>query len=1166
EDQSGASAITSAQSAHDLQYYQLHAVPHASSNCYELRDSYTHLQQTHLSFILESAESFESLNAHCHTLVVFYILRAFVNLDLHYQVGEQIHYADLCHRSGIHNRYYKAFRYFLSLLVEANYLTVENDYWVVINPLVPPIGLYQEAKDQLKNQSGAAFLSHCGAHLTDILREQVRALDIVFSKEDEFSAVQIYQEDSFYDAINHYVGHLVSELIRLHPQKNRVRILEVGAGTGSTTRHILSSLQDMNIQIDYVYTDVSCSFLQEAAIVFADFEGVHYQLLDLERSGREQYFAPNQFDIVIAANVLHATKSIKHSLDIIKNLMKKHAYLVLVETTDHVAFNDLTFGLLDGWWNFNDERLANNSPLLSVQGWTEVLQSSGFATEVVCNNQAAQSIITGQLVELVSCAVWPAEHWLLLHDTKEFAHALQATLNVEQYQLTCIDTSETDFEEVWSRHGLKTAYTRIIYASLDDVAIESTLPKKVYSHSMQLLTFIQTAIRHYSSQGMVQPRIDLVIRESLVHSALWGIGRTAQQEYKNWSIRLIGWDGQDDYAALAYGLWVSHFESPEEHQLRLGFKGREVYRLLSVTQTKKQTGLSMPEEGVYLITGGLSGIGYQLCQWLIEKGVRHIALLSRRQATPEQELQFSAWLQRGIDVCSYSVDVGDKAALCAVYETIKARQGAVKHVIHGAGLLSDATLLNQTPLHYETVYKAKVYGAWYLHEVTCNDELNSFTVFSSATAFLGTPGQSNHAAANVFLDQLIAYRHEQGLHGLSIQWGLWQDTGNGLNTEKSNRLYMQPIDFAEGLRAFHSLFSQQSNKAITAISVMSMDWQSYQNRLGNHPLLSALLSVKPVRTEQNSLMTELELLSFSKASILLQDRLMQLLKQLLRYEQTDGLNFEKGFFDLGMDSLIAIEFGQRIERLLEHKAQIKTQTLFDYPTINSLTDYLLKQFKGVESDDEAGPSSLVADESSCIAIISMDCRFPGECNSPEQYWDLLQEARNVIVDYPASRQQSLVAQGGFISNIELFDADYFNISPKEARLLDPQQRLLLEVADTLFQRATIAKSALKQSNTGVFIGLCSNDYAHSIKDHIHEADSAFYFSTGNAFSTASGRLSFYYGLEGPSLTVDTACSSSLVSVHLACQSLRSGECKMAIAGGVNLIFDAQIVSNFKNSK
>ena len=201
-----------------------------------------------------------------------------------------------------------------------------------------------------------------------------------------------------------------------------------------------------------------------------------------------------------------------------------------------------------------------------------------------------------------------------------------------------------------------------------------------------------------------------------------------------------------------------------------------------------------------------------------------------------------------------------------------------------------------------------------------------------------------------------------------------------------------------------------------------------------------------------------------------------------------------------------------------------------------------------------------------LAVIGLGCRFPGGADSPDAFWDLLVNGRQGIREVPPDRWdidayfdpnpdqpgKMNTRWGGFLENIDQFDADFFGISPREAVTMDPQQRLLLEVAWETLEHAGVNPRDLAGSPTGVYAGICNGDYFQLLMRE-GPANIDAYIATGSAHSIASGRISYILGLEGPSLSVDTACSSSLIAVHLACQSLRLGECRLALAGGVNLI-------------
>jgi 3-oxoacyl-[acyl-carrier-protein] synthase II len=212
-----------------------------------------------------------------------------------------------------------------------------------------------------------------------------------------------------------------------------------------------------------------------------------------------------------------------------------------------------------------------------------------------------------------------------------------------------------------------------------------------------------------------------------------------------------------------------------------------------------------------------------------------------------------------------------------------------------------------------------------------------------------------------------------------------------------------------------------------------------------------------------------------------------------------------------------------------------------------------------------------------IAVVGMDCRFPG-ANNPDEFWQLLQAGKDAITSVPDDRwnnrdchlgtnipEKTYTTYGGFVPHLKEFDPSFFRIAPKEAVSIDPQQRLLLEVSWSALENAAISADQVQGSQTGVFIGIAAVDYWHQLLSR-HNAEIDAYLTTGNTHSLASGRISHFFNFTGSSISLDTACSSSLVAVHLAIKSLRDRECNMALAGGVNRLISPKISLNFAQAK
>ncbi len=270
----------------------------------------------------------------------------------------------------------------------------------------------------------------------------------------------------------------------------------------------------------------------------------------------------------------------------------------------------------------------------------------------------------------------------------------------------------------------------------------------------------------------------------------------------------------------------------------------------------------------------------------------------------------------------------------------------------------------------------------------------------------------------------------------------------------------------------------------------------------------------------------------------------------LGHDSAEAIEPERAFKDLGFDSLAAVELRNRL--VASTGVALAATAVFDYPSPAALARHLLEEVGAAGAGSKALVRARASEEP--IAIVGMACRYPGGVASPEQLWQLVAEGRDGISEFPADRGWDLqrlydpdreagaerltsyTREGGFVHDSADFDAGFFGISPREALATDPQQRLLLEASWQALEDAGIDPRELARTQTGIFAGVMYQDYGEA---------------PGMTQSLVSGRIAYTLGLEGPAITVDTACSSSLVAMHLAAQALRSGECSLALAGGVD---------------
>ena len=619
----------------------------------------------------------------------------------------------------------------------------------------------------------------------------------------------------------------------------------------------------------------------------------------------------------------------------------------------------------------------------------------------------------------------------------------------------------------------------------------------------------------------------------------------------------------------------------------LGFmrSGRHIGKIVVTAPPLRQGRLR--QDRTYLVTGGLGGIGCAVAEWLADRGAGTIVLNGRREPDPAAEETILALRERGVQVEVALADVSDSAAVDRMLARLDREFPPLGGVIHSVGVLSDAALTNQSWESFETVLRPKILGAWHLHRATLDRDLDLFILFSSRVGVIGNPGQANHAAANAFLDALAGHRRALGLAGQAIAWGAWSEIGEA--AEQRGRIERQRAALGgrwftpeQGIRALDRLVRQD----VTHSVVMAMDWGVFEEAVPDRPaLVEDLLSTGSETEEDDSASSE-DLLTRLRGPVgrerqdLLVSFLQGEVQAVLRLSSAPSPTV--GFFDLGMDSLMAVEFRNRLNRAFSGVYTAPNTVVFDYPDIQKLAAHLDDELGEVSEapapDPEpasapfavsvpapvqaapvpAPPQEVAADEDG-IAIVGMACRFPGAPDL-EAFWRQLEAGVEAVFDgRPDGGSWTGVAgdpagaddgtrRGGFIDGIDLFDARFFGITPIGAWTMDPQHRLLLETSWRALEDADLDPEKLRDTNTGVYAGVASSEYRDLM---LAAGQNVSYL--GTAASMAVGTVSFRLGLTGPAMAVELNCASALVAVHHAVTALRTGEVALALAGGVNAI-------------
>ena len=535
-------------------------------------------------------------------------------------------------------------------------------------------------------------------------------------------------------------------------------------------------------------------------------------------------------------------------------------------------------------------------------------------------------------------------------------------------------------------------------------------------------------------------------------------------------------------------------------------------------------------------------------------------------------------------------DMTERAELAGLLDRIATGGPPLAAVIHAAGTGRNTAVADTTMAELAEVMAGKVAGAVHLDELTRDLDLEQFVLFSSAAATWGSGGEGGYSAANEFLNGLASARLGRGLPAASVGWGPW--SGGGLITPGSEALLKRRgLPLLDPELAIGAL-GQYLDAGATLLTVAHVDWPRFTQPFTLRrpsPLIESLPEVRQALAEADANAAadggsaaeagsalEQQLAGLPPAE---QDRvLVNLVRSgaaaVLGHSSTDAVEAGRAFSELGFDSLTAVELRDRLNGATG--LRLPATLLFDYPTPAVVAEFLRPRLTGDRARQAPVPVAVpvvpAVDEP--VAIVGMGCRFPGGVRSPEDLWRLVASGTDAIAGIPADRGWNLGAspgadldpaaaralQGGFMDDVAEFDPEFFGISPREALAMDPQQRLLLEVSWEAIEGAGIGPAALRGSVTGVFAGAATSGYAAAM-DRAGEGGEV-YLMTGNAGSVISGRVSYALGLEGPAVTVDTACSSALVALHLACQAVRAAECDLALAGGVMVMVDPGVITEF----
>ncbi len=1270
-------------------------------------------------------DRYADLSPRLDALCVDYVVQALHKLGWRPQPGERVTADELCDRLGILPQHKRLVGRLCAMLAADGLLRRDGAALVVAAP--PDLSAGETLARRVaalfaefgEFSAELTFAQRCGDQLAEALRGAVDPLQLLFPGGSLALTDDLYQKAPGARAYNSLVQRALETMLAELPADRRLRIVEVGAGTGGTTSFVVPGLLESQVE-SYTFTDISPFFLRRAAENFAAFPFMRYALLNIEDEPLAQGFAGGQADVIIAANVIHATADLRRTLRHLRQMLAPGGALLMLEMIRPERWVDLSFGLTDGWWRFVDSDIRPDYPLIAQQDWLALLAESGF-TQAACVPPAGagalpeNAVIVAQagtrtnwliladqrgvgaalaaaltargdycaLVEagaayaragdriviapsrredygrLIAERAWdevvylwgldtampddaeaaalraaehdmiasalaltqaliaaPARLWLVTQgaqavDAAQPVAAAQATLwglgrvvALEHPELkpVCLDLDPAGFEiaqvaaalcapdaenqialrgaerfaprlERWQppleTPGADGARTLVIAERgvIDNLSFAPLARRQPGPGEVEIrvraagLNFKDVlnvmgmypgdagalggecageitavgagveglrvgdavlALASGSFSSYVVARADLVVPKParlsfeqaatlaipfitafyclhyvgdiqagervLIHAAAGGVGMAAVRLAQRAGAEVFATAGSPEKRSFLESIGVKHvlnsrtldfveavaeltagagvdmvlnsladaFVPASVAALARGGRFLEIGKrgILSAAEFARQRPdaryaiidwtpeavdnpqlirsilleiLAWVEDGTlqplparsfplaeaaaafrymaqarhigrvaltfdtpdtvradaaYLITGGLGGLGLLTARWLVEQGARYLALMGRRAPSEAARAALAELGALGAHIEVIQGDVAVEADVRRALDSIRQTMPPLRGVFHSAGALADAALMQQDWGRFAAVFAAKVEGTWLLHRLTQTMPLDFFVLFSSVAALFGSRGQANHAAANSFMDALAHHRRAAGLPGLSINWGVWGETGAAVEHGVSERAAAQGVGIippADGLRVLGALL--QASPA--QVGVSPVNWPVFLRQF-NGPLFALFAQAEAARpaaaaaaagagqVEAGAVVDRLQKVPAAKRHETLAAFVREQVAYVLGAESAHSIDEHTALNALGLDSLMAVELRNRLGAGLELERTLPATLVFDYPTVTAITHFLLQEVLALDANGapaQAAPAAGTAGGGSALDLL-----------------------------------------------------------------------------------------------------------------------------------------------------------------------------------------------------
>jgi len=818
------------------------------------------------------------------------------------------------------------------------------------------------------------------------------------------------------------------------------------------------------------------------------------------------------------------------------------------------------------------------------------VQMHGFSSRMLVKENRREENLREATGELLAAPVWEAE--MAAPAAPEMQYAAHLVL---LFELSGVDAGSL-------AGALPQAECIVLQGARD-----RTLAERYSEYALVCFDKVQALLKTRPT-GKILVQIVVPDRgEQLVFAGLSGLLKTATLENPQFVGQTIVVSSQASDEWLQYLL--TERATANNASIRYDGRVRQILRWQEMPRVDLPAPPMFKDGGVYLVTGGLGGLGMLFAQEILQATRDATVVLTGRVAlNDDRSASLAALTAQGGRAEYRQVDLGDLPQVERLIASIREEYGRLDGILHSAGMVSDNFILKKNTDEFAAVLAPKVTGASHLDEASRDVALDFFVMFSSMVGVLGNLGQSDYAAANGFMDRFAVYRNGLVATGqrqgrtLAIDWPLWQDGGMRIDQTSLDQLRrtigMQPMRTQTGLQAFHRSLASAESQVLVMEGDLSLIRRS---------LLPEAVSSLPVPSPPEAAPAAVVAGAANRIEEHAQDFLRRQFSEVLKLPMS-RIDAKAALEEYGIDSILAM----KLTSTLEEAFGVLPKTLFfEYQTIRDMAGYFVEQHRerlsallianeapatshaaavpaigkaaSVSSPEQprsfpgrrlersrgllANPAQKAANDP--IAIVGLSGRYP-QASDLEAYWRNLRDGKDCIVEVPRERWdwrdyfsedrtesgRHYSKWGGFIEGVDEFDPVFFNIAPREAKFIDPQERLFLQHAWMAIEDAGYTRASLQipeeqdlAGQVGVYVGVMFSEY-QLFGTEVEARDLRMGFS-GNLASIAN-RVSYAMNLHGPSMTLDTMCSSSLTAIHVACEDLKSGRTSLAIAGGVNV--------------